>query len=117
MFGHLRLLGSGTYDGLLIPDDCITPQQSDQIVYVVGGGGKIEQRKVQLGPLVNGLRVVKSGIKAEDLVVIDGVQKAKVGIKVTAKPQKITPPSPGSSPAPADLPPPPSSGTFAASPR
>jgi len=117
MFGHLRLLGSGTYDGLLIPDDCITPQQSDQIVYVVGGGGKIEQRKVQLGPLVNGLRVVKSGIKAEDLVVIDGVQKAKVGIKVTAKPQKITPPSPGSSPTPADLPPPPSSGTFAASPR
>jgi RND family efflux transporter MFP subunit len=114
MFGHLRLLGSGTYQGLLIPDESVTPQQSDQIVYVVGPDEKVAQRKVQLGPLVNGLRVVQSGLKPDDLVVIDGVQRAKAGIKVTVKQGKITPPDPGASPAPADLAPPPASATFAA---
>ena len=114
MFGHLRLLGSGTYQGLLIPDESITPQQSDQVVYVVGQGEKVEQRKVQLGPLVNGLRVVRSGLKPDDLVVIDGVQRAKTGAKVTVKQGKITPPDPGASPAPPDLAPPAASATFAA---
>jgi RND family efflux transporter MFP subunit len=112
MFGHLRLLGSGAYDGLLIPDTAITPQQSDQIVYVVGGDSKVEQRKIQTGPLIDGLRVVKSGLKADDEVVIDGIQRAKVGVKVTAKQGKITPPSPGASPDSGDLAPPAASATF-----
>jgi RND family efflux transporter MFP subunit len=117
MFGHLRLLGSGAYDGLLIPDAAITPQQSDQIVYVVGADGKVEQRKIQTGPLIDGLRVVKTGIKADDEVIIDGVQRAKVGVKVTAKQGKITPPSPGSSPTGGDLAPPAASATFSDSAR
>ena len=112
MFGHLRLLGSGSYDGLLIPDDAITAQQSDQIVYVVGGDGEVQQRKVQTGPLVDGLRVVRSGLKADDEVVIDGVQRAKVGIKVATKQGKITAPNPGASPDTGDLSPPPASATF-----
>jgi RND family efflux transporter MFP subunit len=112
MFGHLRLLGSGAYNGLLIPDTAITPQQSDQIVYVVGGDSKVEQRKIQTGPLIDGLRVVKSGLKAEDEVIIDGIQRAKVGVKVTAKQGKITPPSPGASPNSGDLAPPAASATF-----
>ena len=114
MFGHLRLLGSGAYDGLLIPDEAITPQQSDQIVYIVGPGHKVQQRKITTGPLVDGLRAVRSGLKADDLVVIDGVQKAKVGVAVTEKLGKITPPNPGASPSPGDLAPPPASATFAA---
>jgi RND family efflux transporter MFP subunit len=112
MFGHMRLLGSGTYDGLLIPDEAITTQQSDQIVFVVASNGKIEQRKITSGPLVNGLRVVRAGITADDEVVIDGIQRAKVGVAVDAKPGKITPPDPGSSPTPPDAPPPPASATF-----
>ncbi len=113
MFGHLRLLGSGSYNGLLVPDDAIVTQQSDQIVYVVGPNRKVLQRKVTTGPLVNGLRAVRSGLNAGDLVVIDGVQRAKVGIEVTEKMGQITPPSPGVSPNPADLAPPPASATFA----
>jgi RND family efflux transporter MFP subunit len=112
MFGHLRLLGSGAYNGLLIPDTAITPQQSDQIVYVVGADSKVEQRKIQTGPMIDGLRVVKSGLKADDEVVIDGIQRAKVGVKVTAKQGKITPPSPGASPNSGDLAPPAASATF-----
>ena len=113
MFGHLRLLGSGAYNGLLIPDEAIAPQQSDQIVYVVGPGHKVLQRKVTTGPLVNGLRAVRSGLNADDLVVIDGVQKAKVGAVVNDKMGKIVPPNPGASPNSSDLAPPPAAATFA----
>jgi RND family efflux transporter MFP subunit len=112
MFGHLRLLGSGTYKGLLIPDEAITAQQSDEVVYVVGPDDKVQQKKVQLGPIVDGLRVVRSGLAPDDRVVVDGVQRAKVGLKVTAKPGQIKPPAPGASPSPADLAPPSSSATF-----
>ena len=114
MFGHLRLLGSGAYDGLLIPDESVTAQQSDQIVYVVGKDGKVAQRKVQLGPLVDGLRVVRSGLQPDEDVVIDGVQRAKVGVQVNAKQGTIKPPNPGASPSESDLAPPPSSATFTA---
>jgi RND family efflux transporter MFP subunit len=113
MFGHLRLLGSGVYDGLLIPDDAITTQQSDQVVYVVGRDGKVQQRKIVTGPLVDGLRVVRSGLAPTENVIVEGVERAKVGLSVSAKPGRIVPPNPGQSPTPADLAPPPSSATFA----
>ncbi|HEX4160340.1 MAG TPA: efflux RND transporter periplasmic adaptor subunit [Rhizomicrobium sp.] len=113
MFGHLRLLGSGTYDALLIPDDSVTTQQSDQIVYVVGPGNKIQQRKISTGPLVDGLRVVKSGLRATDTIVIEGVEHVKVGTVVSPKSGRIVPPNPGVSPTPADLAPPPGAATFA----
>lgn len=113
LFGHLRLLGSGAYDGLLIPDDAIVTQQSDQIVYVVGRDRKVQQRKIATGPLVDGLRVVRSGLAPSDAVVIEGIERVKVGVAVTPKPGRIVPPSPGVSPTPADLAPPPAAATFA----
>jgi RND family efflux transporter MFP subunit len=113
MFGHLRLLGSGTYEALLIPDDSISTQQSDQIVYVVGRDDKIEQRKIATGPLVDGLRVVRSGLVATDRVVIEGEEHVRIGTLVSPKPGQIVPPNPGASPTPADLAPPPGAATFA----
>ena len=113
LFGHLRLLGSGAYEALLIPDDATTTQQSDTIAYVVGSDGKIAQRKITEGPLVDGLRVVTKGLKPDDELVIDGVQRAKVGVKVRTREGKITPPDPGASPTPADMAPPPAAGTYA----
>lgn len=113
LFGHLRLLGSGAYDALLIPDDAITSQQSDQIVYVVGRDNMVTQRKITTGPTVDGLRVVRSGVKADDVLIISGLQRAKVGAKVQPQPGVITAPEPGSSPTPADLAPPPAAGTVA----
>jgi RND family efflux transporter MFP subunit len=112
MFGHLRLLGSGAYDGLLIPDQAVTTQQSDEIAYVVRPDGTVEQRKVKLGPRFGDLRVVRSGLGENDSVVIDGMQRAKAGARVTPKAGKIEPPGPGSMPSPVDSPPPPGSATF-----
>ncbi|HZC16867.1 MAG TPA: efflux RND transporter periplasmic adaptor subunit [Caulobacteraceae bacterium] len=113
LFGHLRLLGSGTYNGFLIPDEAITTLQSDQIVYVVEPDGKVQQRKVATGPVIDGLRVVRSGVAPSDEVIIDGVERAKVGMTVTARPGRITPRSDSNSPTPSDLAPPAASATFA----
>jgi hypothetical protein len=57
--------------------------------------------------------VVRSGISANDEVVVNGVERAKPGSKVTAKPTRIVAPNPGTSPTPEDLAPPSSSATFA----
>jgi RND family efflux transporter MFP subunit len=113
MFGHLRLLGSGVYSGLLIPDDAIVTQQSDQIVYVVNPDRRIAQRKIITGPLVDGLRVVRSGLAPTDKLVIEGMERVKMGVLVAPKPGKIVPPNPGQSPTPADLAPPASAASFA----
>ena len=79
MFGHMRLLGSGAYPALLVPDRAVVTDQTRQVVYVVGPGGKIVEREVEPGPIASGLRVIRKGVSASDLVVIDGVQRLKVG--------------------------------------
>jgi RND family efflux transporter MFP subunit len=98
MFGHLRLLGSGAYKGVLAPDQAVVTDQSRQVVYVVGTDNTVSQRLVETGPLVDGLRVIRKGLSASDQIVIDGVQRAKPGKKVKPKPGVITPASAQSAP-------------------
>jgi RND family efflux transporter MFP subunit len=85
MFGHLRLLGSGAYTALLVPDQAVATDQTRQIVYVVGADGKVAQRLVTPGALVNGLRIIREGLKPDDFVVVDGLQSAKPGNKVSTR--------------------------------
>ena len=118
MFGHLRLLGSGAYNGMLIPEEAVVTDQTRKAVLVVGEGDKVEQRVVELGPIVDGLRVVRSGIKATDRVVIAGVQRGRPGTKVSIKQGKIVPPAPGTGPQVPDVTEPPAtSATSAAAAR
>ncbi len=104
LFGHMRLLGSRPYPGLLVPDQALVTDMSRQLVYVVGPGGEVAQRVVQPGPLVDGLRVIRSGLEAGDRVVISGVQRARPGQKVQAVQGRITARSQGGA-QPAALPP------------
>jgi RND family efflux transporter MFP subunit len=91
MFGHMRLQGSGAYLALLIPDQAIVTDQTRQVVYVVAADGKVSERDVQAGPLTQGLRVIRQGIAAGDTVIIDGVQRARVGQKITPHQGRIAP--------------------------
>ena len=100
MFGHLRLLGSGAYKGMLVPDQSVVTDQSRQVVYTVDAHNMIVQKIVETGPLVDGLRVIRKGLAATDRIVIDGIQRAKPGRMVKPVPGKITTPDPGASPAP-----------------
>ena len=104
LFGHMRLLGSPPYTGLLLPDAAISTDQTHQVVRIVKDG-KLAQRMVQVGPVVDGLRVVRGGIGPEDLVVIAGAQQGRPGQAVRVKQVRITPPDPGREPPPYVLPP------------
>jgi RND family efflux transporter MFP subunit len=89
MFGHMRLLGSGSYRALLIPDQAVVTDQERQVVDVLGEGNVAHAVPVELGPLSRGLRVVRGGLDANDLVVIDGLQRVQSGHKVDPRRGRI----------------------------
>jgi multidrug efflux system membrane fusion protein len=82
-FGRVRLIGSAPYEALLLPDAAIATDQSRKIVFVVKDDDTVEAKPVTLGPLDEGLRVIREGLKAEDRVIVNGLQRARVGAKVT----------------------------------
>ena len=90
-FGRVRLIASAPYDALLIPDNAIATDQSRKIVFVVKEDNTAEARPVILGPLDEGLRVIREGLKADDRVVVDGLQRVRVGAKVSPHPAKPAP--------------------------
>ena len=83
-FGRLRLYG-GQLDAFLIPDNVISSDQASKIVFTVADDGTVGTKKVELGPIVDGLRIVRSGLAPTDRIVIDGIQRARPGQKVTAE--------------------------------
>lgn len=109
MFGRARLLGSGTYPAMLVPDEAIVADQSRKIAYVLTRDGKAAQRPVETGPLVEGLRVVKAGLAPTDLVVIEGLARIQPGAPVKARRTVIRPRAADTAPAAARLVVPPSS--------
>jgi len=91
IFGRLQLFG-GEYDALLIPDSAIISDQARKIVFVVGPGDVVQARPVTLGTLVDGLRVIRSGLAPTDKVVLDGLANPMVrpGAKVVPQKAEIT---------------------------
>ncbi len=81
-FVRLRLPGSRPYHALLIQDRAVGTDLDKRYVYVVGADGAIEYRAVQLGPIIDGLRVVKSGLVTNDRVVVNGLQRVRPGVHV-----------------------------------
>src|SRR5437879_1309703 len=85
-FGRVRLIGSSPYEALLLPDTAIATDQSRKIVFVVKDDNTVEAKPVTLGPLDEGLRVISEALKADDRVIVDGLQRARVGAKVSPHP-------------------------------
>jgi RND family efflux transporter MFP subunit len=109
MFGRARLLGSGAYSALLVPDEAIVTDQTRRFVYVIGRDGKTVQRPVETGPLVEGLRVVKTGLAPTEKVVIDGLARLQPGMAVTAKTVPLKPRAADNAPVSSPLSAPPAS--------
>src|SRR3989449_509419 len=87
-FGRLRLFG-GEREALLVPDSAIASDQASKIVFTVADDGTIGTKRVELGPIVDGLRVIRSGLAPTDRIVIEGLQRARPGQKVKAEDSKI----------------------------
>ncbi len=89
-FARLRLF-AGDASSLLVPDAAVLADQSGRMVLTVGADGTVAPRPVQLGPLVDGLRVVRSGLAPEDRVIIGGLHRARPGTRVVAEQGRIGP--------------------------
>jgi len=87
MFARLQLAGSAPYEALMVPDAAIGTEQARKYVLVVGSDDVARQKFVTLGDVVDGLRIIKSGIEANDRVVVNGLMRVRPGSKVTPKDQ------------------------------
>lgn len=100
MYGHAQLAGGGAYQAMLVPDSAIMADGPRRMVFVVAKDGTVGAKPVQTGPVINGLRVVRTGLTPDDRVIINGQQRARPGQKVTAQNGEIKPSEATANPAP-----------------
>jgi RND family efflux transporter MFP subunit len=91
MFARIRVPGSPAYQALLVPDTAIGTEQVRKFVLVVGSDNAATAKYVTLGHVVDGLRVIKSGLAADDDVIVNGLMRARAGQKVTPQQQQQMP--------------------------
>ncbi len=94
VFGRLRLLGSAQYRAVLVPDSLVQFDQSRQFVYTVADDGTVKRAFVELGPIVDGLRLVRSGLSGKETLVAGAFHRIRVGNVVS--PQLNSGPATGS---------------------
>jgi multidrug efflux system membrane fusion protein len=82
LFTRIKLVGSASYDGILIDDKAIATDLSNKYVLVLDNENKVQYRAITLGEKLNGLRIVKSGLTAEDSIVVNGLQRVRPGVQV-----------------------------------
>lgn len=89
MFGNMRMASGGKEMALLVPDTAVQADQTRKLLLVVAKDGTVAAKEVDLGPLSDGLRVVRGGLAPGDRVVIEGTQLAMPGGKVTPRVGRI----------------------------
>lgn len=87
LFARVKLLGDSSYNAVLINDSAIGTDQTVKYVLVVGADNKVEYRPVKLGPIIDGLRVVRDGLKPNETIVVNGLQRVRPGAQVS--PEKV----------------------------
>jgi len=83
LFARLKLVGSGRYRATLILDRAIGTDQDKKFVLIVKPDSTVDYRPIQIGRLVDGLRIVTGGLVPGDRIVINGLQRVRPGMKVT----------------------------------
>jgi membrane fusion protein, multidrug efflux system len=93
MFARVQVPGSPPYEALLIPEVAIGTEQVRKFVYVVGADDVVAQKYVTLGDARDGLRVIREGLTAGDRVIVNGIPKARPGLKVAPQEDKVPAPT------------------------
>ena len=78
LFARMRIEGSGPYKALLVPDAAVGTDQNERYLLTVGADGAVVSKPVVLGRLFGTMRVITSGISANDEVIVDGLQMASI---------------------------------------
>ncbi|WP_390620760.1 efflux RND transporter periplasmic adaptor subunit [Gimesia algae] len=84
MFARIRIPGSAAYDAVLIPDSAVGTDQSVQYVYLVVND-VVQRRTVKLGPIVDGLRVVREGLTGGESLIIEGLLQVRPETRVQSQ--------------------------------
>jgi RND family efflux transporter MFP subunit len=82
LFTHIRLPVEEQAEALLVSEQALGFDQGGAYLLAVNDQNSVEKRQVTLGQLMDGLRVIETGLRAEDWVIINGVQRARPGAKV-----------------------------------
>ncbi len=85
LYARLKLVGSGTYDAVLIKDVAVGTDLGKKFVLVLDAEGKVNYRAIDLGPKLHGLRIVRNGLGEGDRIVVNGLQRVRPGMAVEAK--------------------------------
>jgi multidrug efflux system membrane fusion protein len=93
LFVRLRLPGTAAYDGALVRDAAVGTDLDKRYVLVVNKEQTVEYRPVTLGPNLNGLRVVRTGLAAGELIVVNGLQRVRPGAKIDPVVAPMEPPA------------------------
>jgi membrane fusion protein, multidrug efflux system len=91
MFARVQVPGSAPYQALLLPDTAIGTEQSRKYVLILSAENTAVQRYVTLGDIVDGLRVIRTGLAADERVIVNGLIQARLGAKVTPQEQAASP--------------------------
>ncbi|WP_053145055.1 multidrug efflux RND transporter periplasmic adaptor subunit MexE [Pseudomonas sp. P97.38] len=83
LYARLKLVGSGTYSAVLINDEAVGTDLGKKFVLVMDADNKPAYRAVELGPKIEGLRIVRNGLSKNDTIIVKGLQRARPGSPVT----------------------------------
>ncbi|MFT6913815.1 MAG: multidrug efflux system membrane fusion protein [Motiliproteus sp.] len=86
LFARLKLIGSETYEGILVDNKAIGTDLNNKFVLVVNAENTLEYRPVTLGETINGLRIVTKGLSPEDVIVVNGLQRVRPSMQIKPKP-------------------------------
>jgi len=83
LFGRVEIEGSNSYTAILIPDEAISADQNERVVYVLNPDDTVTTKSVRPGPKLNGYRVIRSGLTGDEQIVVKGVVRVRPGAKVS----------------------------------
>lgn len=89
LYARVKLGGNAPHDAVLVNDRAIGTDQGKKFVLVVDGNNKLAYREVQMGPTYEGLRVIRSGLKAGEIIVVNGLQRVRPGDTVAPTPVRM----------------------------
>ena len=89
MRARVRVRVSDPHKALMVTERAIGTDQGRKFVYVVNDQDVVERRDIELDRLIDGMQVIKEGLKPDDWVIVNGIQRVRDGMKVAAAKQSL----------------------------
>jgi len=91
LFGRISIPGSNEYEGVLIPDQAVGTDQNRRIVFVVGKNNVLTPTVIRPGPRIDGYRVVRTGLKGDETIVVNSLARVRPGMTIDPQVQELPP--------------------------